>query len=106
MISVMNGLSTSILDKCVGKREEEQETDSTLPDSEVVEENKPTGDTDDSSSVPLRRADVAVEEVPHPPPGEQCVQNTEETNPLGPFGPVVGARGTRGRACEGREPHG
>ena len=105
MISVMNGLSSSILDKCMGKREEEQETDSTLSDSEVEEENKPTGDMDDSSSVPLRRADVVAEEVPPPPPGGQCIQNTEETNPLGPPGPVVGERGTRGRACEGRERH-
>ena len=48
VINVTNGLSKSILDKCIGKRVEEQFSDSTLPDSEV-EEEKPIGDTDDSS---------------------------------------------------------
>ena len=45
VISVMNGLSKSILAKCMGTRDDEQYVDS----FEVEEAKKPTGDTDDSS---------------------------------------------------------
>ena len=47
VISVMNGLSESILAKCIGTREEEQDSDS----SEVEEQKKPTGDSDDTSQL-------------------------------------------------------
>ena len=72
VINVTNGLSKSILDKCIGKRVEEQFSDSTLPDSEVKEE-KPMGDPDDSSL--FRWTDD---------------QNGEVSNPLGPPDLVVG----------------
>ena len=53
LIHDMNGLSRSILDKRIGKREEEQYSDSTSPDSEAEEENQPTGDTGDTSGALL-----------------------------------------------------
>ena len=57
----------------MGTREVEQDSNSTLPESEVEEdsENKPTGDTDDE----------VVEEVPPPPQDGQCVQNVEQAIP-------------------------
>ena len=54
LIHDMNGFSISILDKRIGKREGEQYSDSTSPDSEVEEENRPTGDADDTSGALLR----------------------------------------------------
>ena len=66
VINDMNVLSKSILEKCIGKRVEEQVSDSTLPDSEVEEETL-TGDTEESSGSLLRWADEVVEEVLRPP---------------------------------------
>ena len=82
----MNGMPESILAKCICTREEEQDTDG----SEVQEEKKPTGGTDDSSGALLGRVDVVVDEVPLPPTKRQCIQNAEEANAPGPPGLVVG----------------
>ena len=75
--------SEDIFAKCIDAREEESE-------SEV--EKKPTGGSGDSSKVgvdvPLRSAEVVVDEVPPPPPESQCIQDSEETKPPGPPGLV------------------
>ena len=78
VISIMNDLSHGMLTNTLGAWTEQQ-SDS----SEAEEGSKPTGDTDDSSSAPLRNAEEVVGKGPPSPPEGQCVQNVVEATERG-----------------------
>ena len=103
VIRDMSRISKGIFVKCMDAREEEQ--DST--EKSVLEvERKLAGDSDDSTDfvvdLPLRRAEVVVDEVPPPPPEGQSIQNSGKAKTLGPPGLLNLQRGAEGRAYGGQ----